>query len=341
VSGSTVSVSSLPETAMAVQMDGYGEEEVLEARRVPLLALSAGEVRLRTLAAAVNRADIEIRSGKWPIERPDPFPYTPGLEVLGEVVEVAPGVGGVSVGQRAITMMQRLGGIHGERPGGYGEYVSVPAESVAVVPDDVDVLALAALGLAAVTALEGLRRIGIVPGARVAVLGASGGVGSAAVTLATGLGARVVGVLPNLDKADYVRGLGAADVVALDDGSMVDQLGARSLDGVFETLGARTFRDSVASLRRGGRLCLIGAVTGEHLDLIAWDLMQDLVLTGYSSENLTGDELRADIAHLCAELRAGRLRPPDYKVLPLSEAGDAHRRLERGEVSGRLLLVPG
>jgi NADPH:quinone reductase len=117
-------------------------------------------------------------------------------------------------------------------------------------------------------------------------------------------------------------------------------MGARTLDCVLETLGARTFRDSVASLHRGGRLCLIGALTGEDLHLVAWDLMQDLVITGYSSENLTGDELRADIAHLATELLAERLRPPDYRVMAFPQAACAHEQLERGEVTGRVLLVP-
>ena len=333
-------------SALAVQIDRYGGPEVLEARQVALPPLAPGEVRLRTLAAPVNRADLEIRSGTWPVQRPDPFPYTPGLEVLGEVVELGPLAGDpdggdIAVAQRAVTMMQRLGGIHGERPGSYAEYVSVPAANLAPVPPDVDPIAFAALGLAAVTALEGLRRLHIRPGDRVAVLGASGGVGSVAVALARGLGARVLGVLPRRDKADYVRELGAEEVVALDEGPLVDQIGARSLDGVLETLGARTFAQSVASLRRGGRLCMVGAVTGPDLGLVAWDLLQDLVLTGWSSENLTGDELRADVAHLLGELRAGRLRPPAHLSLPLAEAATAHRLIERGEVRGRVLLVPG
>jgi NADPH2:quinone reductase len=323
-----------------VRMDGYGGPEVLVWREVPARALRHGEVRIQTMAAAVNRADIEIRRGHWPIEQPEPFPYTPGLEVLGKIIEVADGVQSVRVGDRVITMMQRLGGIHGERPGGYAEEVTVLASSVAQVPADVDYYALAALGLAAVTAWEGLRRLQLQPGHRIAVLGASGGVGSAAISLANGLSAQVLAVLPRAGKEHYVRSLGADEVLSLQAGSLVDQVGPRRLDAVLELLGQRTFRDSVAVLAPGGRLCLVGALTGEDLHLVAWDLMQDLVVTGYSSENLTGDELRADIAHLVGELRAGRLAIPRYQLLPLREAGQAHRLMETGGVEGRLLLVP-
>jgi len=211
---------------------------------------------------------------------------------------------------------------------------------VAPMPPEVDPFAVAALGLAAVTALEGLRRLDLRPGRRVAVLGASGGVGSAAVALAKGLGADVVAVLPRRGKEEYVRGLGADDVVALDSGSLVEQIGARRLDAVLELLGSRTFRDSVAALAPGGRLCLLGALTGAELRLVAWDLMQDLVLTGYSSENLTGEALRGAVDHLVGELRAGRLAPPAYRTMPLAEAAEAHRLMEAGQVAGRILLVP-
>ncbi len=330
----------MPRSGRAVQMDDYGGPEVLDLRNVELEPVPPGEVRIRTIAAAVNRADLEIRSGKWPVQRSDPFPYTPGLEVLGDVVEVGDGVEWPAPGERVMTMMQRLGGIHGERPGGYAEYVTVRAGTVAAVSLDVDAFALAALGLAAVTALEGLRRLRLAPGETVAVLGASGGVGSVATSLATGLGARVIGVLPRPGKEPYVRSLGAEEVVLLDHESLVGRYGPRSLDAVLELLGERTFADSVAVLRPGGRLSLVGALTGADLHLVAWDLMQDLVVTGFSSENLTGDDLRADVEHLVGELRAGRLEPPKYELMPLAEASAAHRQVEAGHATGRILLVP-
>lgn len=304
-------------------MDRYGPPEVLEWREVTLPPVPPGEIRIRTIAAAVNRADVEIRSGNWPVQRDNPFPYTPGLEVLGQ---------NAATGERVITMMQHLGGIHGERPGGYGEYVTVPETNVAVVPDDIDPYAMAAVGLAGVTALEGLRRLELQPGDRVAILGASGGVGTAAISLAQAMDTHVIAVLPRPGKEAHVREAGADEVVA--------RLETRSVDAVLEILGQATFSDSVAALRRGGRLCLIGAVTGPDLCLVAWDLMQDLHLTGYSSENLTGDDLRADITHLSAELRAGRIAPPSYRLIDLADAAEAHRLMESSQVAGRLLLVP-
>ena len=324
----------------AIQIDRYGGPEELVWRDVQRPHPAAGEIRVRTLFAPVNRADIEIRRGEWPIVRPDPFPYTPGLEVVGMVDAAGPDVRGIAAGDLVITMMQRLGGVWGERPGGYGEFVVVNAGTVATFPADVDAEQVAALGLAAVTAAEGLARLALKEGARVVVHGASGGVGSVAIALASARGAEVVAVLPRTGKDDYVRDLGAAQVAHLDEGPLVEQLGARSVDAVLETTGARTFADSTALLRRGGRLCLVGALTGPDLRLSAWDLMQDLVLTGYSSENLDGDALRASIAGIVELVRDGRLQAPAIERFAMADAAEAHRRIEAGELKGRALLVP-
>ena len=95
--------------------------------------------------------------------REDPFPYTPGLEVVGVVDDVGARVTGVWPGAHVITMMQHLGGIWGERPGGYGEFVVVRADTVATFPPEVDAEQMAALGLVAVTAAEGLARLDLPP----------------------------------------------------------------------------------------------------------------------------------------------------------------------------------
>src|SRR5262245_20076620 len=179
----------------AVVMRRYGPPPVLELERIGLPRLAASDIRVRSLASAVNHSDLEIRSGQWPILRDQPFPYVPGLEVVGEVVETSSAVTEFRPGDRVITMMQGLGGVRARRPGGYAEYVDVAAAAAVPVAPDLDPLAMAALGLASVTAFEGLRRLGPMAGRRVVVTGASGGVGSAAIGLARAQGAQVVGVV--------------------------------------------------------------------------------------------------------------------------------------------------
>lgn len=153
-------MNPVAQNAHAVRMTQYGPPSVLSYAEVSLPFLRPHEVRIRTFASAVNHTDLEIRAGNWPVSKPDAFPYTPGVEVVGEVEEVGRAVNGVRQGDRVITMMQGLGGVRAERPGGYADYVTVGAEAVAIIPSEIDPLRMAALGLVGVTAYEGLRRIG-------------------------------------------------------------------------------------------------------------------------------------------------------------------------------------
>ncbi len=311
----------------AIVMRSFGGPGVLALEDVALAPLQPTEVRLRMLAAAVNHSDLEIRAGAWKIRRADPLPYVPGLEAVGEIVEVGAQVTDARVGDRAITMMQGLGGVRAERPGGYQELVTVDASSIATLPRDADPLATAALGLAAVTAHQALARCG---GARIAVLGASGGVGSAAVALAAARGQHVIAVARAADAASYLRGLGAADVVR-----DARELRPASVDGVVDALAGPAFEPALAALADGGRYCMVGAMAGDRVAFSAWELFRALTITGYSSESLDGAALRAAIA----DILALRVPPPAWTTLPLARAADAHRLLGAGGVRGRVLLT--
>lgn len=326
--------------ATAIQMQEYGNPSVLKLVDVTLPDLQPTEIRIQTLAAAVNRADVEIRKGKWQILAAKPFPYTPGLEVVGEAIEIGSDVVNVKTGDRVITMMQKLGGIHGIRPGGYQEFVTVAAETVAVIPPELNPLDVAALGLAAVTAYNGIKRLRIQSGQTVVVHGASGGVGSIAVSMAKALAARVLVTTSSLSKEAYLRSIGADEVIYLgDDRRLTDTVAPRSVEAVFDLIGQQTFSDSVAVLKRDGHLCLVGAASGENLCFVAWDLLQDLHLTGYSSENLTGADLRNDIQQICSWLATGRVPAPTYSTFLLQEAARVHSLMEERTLTGRALLV--
>jgi len=189
----------------AIVMRRYGGPDVLRPEIVASPSLRLDEIRIRSIGSAVNHSDLEIRAGNWPILTAGPFPYTPGLEVVGEVVDVGAAVPDIRVGDRVITMMQGLGGVRPRRPGGYAEYVTVAASAAATLSASVDPLDMAALGLGSVTAFEGLRKIGDLKDRRIAVTGAAGGVGSAAVAIARALGAEVIGIVSRPEHAEYVR----------------------------------------------------------------------------------------------------------------------------------------
>jgi NADPH2:quinone reductase len=325
--------------AHAVRMQAYGPPEVLTWNEVALPPLAADEVRVRVTAAAVNHTDLEIRAGAWPIRAARPFPYVPGVEAVGVVAEIGATVSGWTVGQRVITMMQGLGGVRAERPGGYAEFVTISGDALAAVPASVDPFDIAALGLAGVTAHEGLRLLGALGGRRVLVTGAAGGVGSAAVAIARAQGASVIGLVSRPEQVDYVRGLGADSVEVVPRGR-APVLGACSVDGVLDTVGGALFEAYVAALGPGGTLSLLGAVGGSAVRLDLWELIRPIALTGYSSESLDGPALRQAIGTLGAWLAKGTITAPSRITMPLAEADRAHTILEGGGVSGRVLLVP-
>ncbi|HMK79077.1 MAG TPA: zinc-binding alcohol dehydrogenase family protein [Xanthobacteraceae bacterium] len=322
----------------AVVMRAYGGPDVLAIEDVVLGALKPDEVRVRMIAAAVNHSDLEIRAGNYPIKRDPPFPYVPGLELIGDIVEVGSAVTGLAVGERVITMMQSTGGLRAKRNGGYARFANLPQHIVARVPTDLDPLDLAALGLAAVTAYEGLRKLGAIEGRRVVVTGASGGVGSVAVAIAAARGAEVVGIVSRAERAPYVRSLGAQAVQTANDVER-GALGEEGIDGVLDTVGGTLFAPCVNALRPGGTLSMVGAIGGGEVTFDAYRLLE-VTLTGYSSESLDGASLRVAMNDICGWLRDGRIRPPAHTLFPLREAAQAHATLERRGVEGRLLLVP-
>jgi len=294
-------------------MRALGGPEVLQLEEVARRSLAPGEVRLRTLAAAVNHSDLDIRTGYSPIRRHPPFPYVPGLEVVGEVVETAGDTGTIGIGDRAWTTMQGLGGVRAERDGGYAEEVVVAAAVLAPLPASLDPVRFAAIGLAGVTAREAMRRLGELRGAKLIVTGATGGVGAVAVAVARALGAEV----SELDRSAPSPAPGCADAV---------------LDGV----GGARFASLVSALRAGGRYCMFGAAAGAEVSFDLWSLLDGRTLTGYSSEDLDGEALRATTR----ELVAMELPSPPTMVMRLAEAARAHLLLASRAIRGRVVLVP-
>jgi NADPH2:quinone reductase len=330
-------MSEKKDRGAAIVMRQCGGPDVLRLEDVPLASLQPDEIRIRSIVSAVNHSDLEIRAGNYPILRPNPFPYTPGLEVVGDVVEVGAAVSEVRVADRVITMMQGLGGVRARRPGGYAAYVVVNASAVAIVAKDIDPLDMAALGLASVTAFEGLRRIGDLKNRRIAIIGAAGGVGSVGVALARAEGAEVIGVISRPQQADYVRSLGAATTMVPQDIANGD-LGVETIDGVLDTVAGKSFGACVTALRPGGVLSQVGAVGGSDVSFDAYRLLE-VTLTGYSSETLDGPALRHAIRVITERLKQGAIPLPAKTVFPLAEAVAAHAALEQHGVQGRVLLV--
>jgi len=275
--------------------------------------------------------------GRW--SQGGTWPYTPGLEACGWVDAVGSGVDGIAPGDRVITMMQKLGGIHGVRPGGYQERLLCPADTLAPVPAGLDLETAGALGLPAVTAWLALATLEPRAGQRVLVTGATSAVGVMAIQLLAAAGCIVIASGRRADRLERLRSLGAGEVVVTaGDPSWADRLAP--VDRVFDLVGRVTFAAAVDVLAPHGRLVFVGGTSGGELELSGWALMRPVVLTGYSSETLDRDQLGEAMQHIAAAAAAGTLRVPALERVPLAEAAAAHRMLEAGENAGRVVLVP-
>lgn len=321
--------------ALRIEMERYGGPEVLRAvDREPPLPRD-GEVLVRVSVAGVNRADCFIRSGEW--TQAGGWPYVPGLEACGTVAALGPGVLDLAVGDPVITMMQRLGGIHGARPGGYQELLLCPASTVVRLPPSLDLAAAGALGLPAVTALLALRVLEAAPGERVLVHAATSAVGTCAVQLLAAAGCHVIASGTRAAKLERVRALGAAELVVTSDPRWAERLSP--VDRVFDLVGRVTFAATVDRLAPGGRLVFVGGTSGGELAFSGWALMRPVTLTGYSSETLDRAALAVAMAEIDAAFARGALRVAEVTRLPLAEAARAHELLESGQLTGRLVLT--
>ncbi|SEM54563.1 NADPH2:quinone reductase [Pseudoxanthomonas sp. GM95] len=323
----------------AIQIERYGPPEVLVCRDVALAPVGHDDIRIRTVAAAINHTDLKIRAGIWPVHKSQPFPYTPGVEVVGTVTEVGAGVTTWKPGDQAITMMQGLGGVRAERSGGYADFVTVAAAAAAAIPLGYSLFDIAALGLPAVTAHQALVRMGPLSGKRLLVTGAAGQVGSAAIALGDALGATVTAVVSKLEDVDHVLRKGADHVVVVAKEQKAN-FPAEAFDAVLETAAGHSFKSSVEALAADGTLCLVGAVAGADIGFDAWQLIRPVRLTGYSTESLSGADLAHTLEALLGWLDIQTLSAPRYRLIPMEEAGHAHALLEHGNIKERLLLAP-
>jgi NADPH:quinone reductase len=321
---------------LAIEMQTYGPPDVLRPVERPMPIPGEREVLVRTIAAAVNRADLFIRSGQWPIR--GAFPYVPGLEVCGVVEQVGAGVSELVEGDHVITMMQRLGGVHGVRPGGYQTHVLTPVDTLVRVPKSLSPIDAAGLGLAAVTAYLAIELLGGGGERRALVHGGSGGVGSMAIQIFAAGWDHVIATGTRPAKFGFMRACGAREVI---DTSLPGwSSGLDPLDCVFDLVGRATFAESIAALAPGGKLVFVGGTSGGDLSFSGWDLMKPVTITGYSSETLTAADLARAMNAVAAMHALGALSSRGVHEFALRDAAVAHRAMESGEIEGRVLLRP-
>ncbi|MBK1690613.1 zinc-binding dehydrogenase [Ectothiorhodospira mobilis] len=329
-----------------VQMTAIGGSEVLRIADLPRPEPGPGQVRVRLAAAGVNPVDTKIRA-KGLLDPEAGLPAILGCDGAGTVDALGEGVAGIGPGQRVLFMN---GGI-GRAPGNYAEYTSVDARFVVPIPEGVDDVAAAAMPLVALTAWEGLfDRARLEPGEWVLIHGGAGGVGHVAIQLARQAGARVMTTVGDDDKARIAEALGAEAVIRYREEDFVASARRRT-DGegvavVLDTVGGETCTRSLQALATYGRLVSILTLPGDldwnHARLHNLGVTQEWMLTPMF---LGRDDYRlhqtAILRQCAARMADGRLKVHVAGTYPLEQAAAAHRRLEAGGMSGKLVLIPG
>lgn len=310
----------MPDTEiLAVQYDGYGGADVLKLRKVPAPKVAAGEILVDVQAASVNPIDWKVRSGMLQKVFPMTFPAVTGRDGAGTVIAAGAGVADPPVGGRVCFMAPR----------GVGTWVQqlvLPANGVVKVPASLSIEQAAALPLAGVSAWAGLvDTANVGAGMRVLIHAAAGGVGGIAVQIARHRGARVIATCSERN-VDYVRGLGAQEVIAYDRDAFEQKV--RDVDVVFDVMGGEVHRRSYQVLKGGGVMVCLAAAPYEDQGA-AYGVAVKMARV------MPDQAALAAIVDLAA---SGKLKPTVEHVLPLADFAKAQEMSQKGHARGKTVL---
>ncbi|MER7745601.1 NAD(P)H-quinone oxidoreductase [Streptomyces bacillaris] len=315
----------------AVSIKEPGGPEVLEWVDVEDPVPAAGEVVVDVAAGALNRADVMQRMGLYPLA-PGTSPY-PGLEVSGTVSALGEGVTGWQVGDEVCALLTG---------GGYAQKVAVPAGQLLPVPKGTGLIEAAGLPEVTATVWSNLvMTAGLKAGETLLVHGGLGGVGSMAIQIAKVLGARVVTTVGGPEKVERVRELGAD--VAIDHRTE-DFTEHGPYDVILDVIGGDYLERNIRSLATDGRLVVIGLQNGLDGRLNLADLVfKRLSVHGTTLRTRSKEQKAAIVAQVREQvwpmIEDGSVRLLIEDRLPMEEASEAHRRMEAGGHTGKILLV--
>lgn len=325
----------MADTMRAWRVTAYGEPaEVMSLDEVPVPEPGPGEVLIRNRAVAVNFPDVLLARGTYQ-ERP-PLPFTPGIELCGEVVALGAGVDRIPLGRRVVATAI----------GVMAEYAAVPAASVHDAPDALDDAAASAFLIAYQTAWFGLhQRAALQDGETLLVHAAAGGVGTAACQLGAAAGATVVGVVGSEAKVPVAEAAGAARVLLRGDEWIGAVKAAGGADVVFDPVGGDAFEGAAKVINFEGRIIVVGFASGE-IQRVRADLA---LVKNYSVLGLHWALYQRKRPDLVAEAHAaltrladaGAVRPVVAETVPFADAAQAVQRLAGGGTVGRLVVAVG
>jgi NADPH2:quinone reductase len=313
--------------------------DVMSLDEVPEPKAGPGQLLVRVLGAAANFADALMCRGLYQV-RP-PLPFTPGLELCGEVASLGPGTTGFAVGDRVI-------GPSVLAAGGFAELALMDVATTFPAPQSLDDAQAAAFSIGYQTGWIGLhQRAHLQPGETLLVHAAAGGVGSAAVQLGKAAGARVIGVVGGPEKAEVARTLGADVVVDRHTADFVDVVkdvtGGRGADVVYDPVGGDTYQRSTKCIAFEGRILVVGFAGGQiQSAALNHALVKNYSIVGlhwglYTTKNpALVRQCHQELSKLVA---AGLVKPLVSERLALDAVADGLQRVADGTTVGRLAYV--
>jgi putative PIG3 family NAD(P)H quinone oxidoreductase len=324
----------------AITIPRPGGPEALVWDEVPDPVPGPGEVLIDVVAAGVNRADMLQRQGFY--DPPPGAPPYPGLECSGRIAALGPDVADWSVGDEVCALLAG---------GGYAERVAVPAGQVLPLPEGGRVDLTAAAGLPEVTCTVWANVVttaGLRPGETLLVHGGGSGIGTMAVQLGKAIGARVAVTAGSAAKLEHCRELGADILINYAEQDFPAEL-HRATDGygadvILDIVGAAYLTANVRALATGGRLAVIGLQGGAKGELPLGALLAKRGSVHASSLRARPVAEKAAVVaavreHVWPMVADGRVRPVVDRLLPLAKAAEAHRVMEAGEHTGKIILT--
>jgi NADPH2:quinone reductase len=315
----------------------WGGPDTLRFENAASRPLRPREVRIRVRACGVNFADTLMIAGKYQV-KPE-FPFTPGLEAAGEVVETGAEVTHLAIGQRVLAVL-RFGG-------GYAEEIALNADAVVPIPDSMDFVTAAAFPVAYGTSHFALTHRGhLKPGETLLVLGAAGGVGLTAVEIGKQLGARVIAAAGGPEKLAVARERGADALIDYRAESIRDRVreltGGRGADVVFDPVGGDVFDQALRAVNWEARMLVIGFAAGRIQSVPAnLILVKNIAVIGvvWGAQAARDPALVSrNLAELLGWWEAGRLHPLIAQTFRLEEAGAAMEALLSRRYAGKIVL---
>lgn len=321
----------------ALLCEALGPADHLVVRDLPEPVPGPGEIVIAVRAAALNFFDTLVIQGRYQVE--PPLPFSPSAECAGIVSAIGEGVRNWRIGERAAAWLGH---------GAAREQVVVPAEAAVRVPDALDDYQAAGLFVTYGTAMHGLIQRGEVrAGETLAILGAAGGAGLAAVEIGALLGARVIACASSPEKLALARDRGAQeglDYAADDLRAGLRRLAPEGLDALYDTVGGALAEPALRAMGWGGRYLVVGFAGGE-IPKIPLNL---LLLKGCDLRGVFwGDFVRRDPAghranmeRLLAWAAAGKIRAHVHGAYPLERAAEAFALIASRKVRGKVVLTP-